>query len=70
VCSESKLGPEAFRFDAYTEAKSVRPNEKYYILRPEVIETYFYMWRLTKQQKYRDWAWEAVLVSFTINNKR
>lgn len=41
----------------------MRPNEKYYILRPEVVETYFYMWRLTKEQKYRDWAWEAVLVS-------
>ena len=59
----SKLGPEAFRFDGATEAKAVRQNEKYYILRPEVIETYFYMWRLTKDQKYRDWAWEAVEVS-------
>lgn len=58
--SESKLGPEAFRFDGNTEAKAVRQNEKYYILRPEVLETHFYMWRLTKEQKYRDWAWEAV----------
>ena len=32
--------------------------------RPEVVESYFYMWRFTKDQKYRDWAWEAVLVSF------
>ena len=60
--SASKLGPEAFRFDGATEAKAVRQNEKYYILRPEVLETYFYMWRLTKEQKYRDWAWEAVQV--------
>ncbi|KAL8581913.1 hypothetical protein ACOMHN_010287 [Nucella lapillus] len=55
-----KLGPEAFRFDGSSEAVATRSNEKYYILRPEVIETYFYMWRLTKDQKYRDWAWEAV----------
>lgn len=59
---ETKLGPEAFRFDGNTEAKAVRQNEKYYILRPEVVETHFYMWRLTKEQKYRDWAWEAVQV--------
>jgi mannosyl-oligosaccharide alpha-1,2-mannosidase len=43
-----------------TEAKAVRPNEKYYIQRPEVIETYFYMWRFTHNEKYRDWGWEAV----------
>lgn len=24
------------------------------------VEAYFYMWRLTKKQIYRDWAWEAV----------
>ncbi|XP_041354886.1 mannosyl-oligosaccharide 1,2-alpha-mannosidase IA-like [Gigantopelta aegis] len=58
--SATKLGPEAFRFDGNTEAKAMRQNEKYYILRPEVIETHFYMWRLTKDKKYRDWAWEAV----------
>jgi hypothetical protein len=31
----------------------------HYLLRPETIETYFYMWRLTRDPKYRDWAWEA-----------
>ncbi|KAH3738470.1 hypothetical protein DPMN_045104, partial [Dreissena polymorpha] len=58
--SATKLGPEAFRFDDASEAKAVRQNEKYYILRPEVLETHFYMWRFTREQKYRDWAWEAV----------
>lgn len=28
-----------------------------------MIESYFYMWRYTKKQQYRDWAWEAVQVS-------
>ena len=60
--SAVKLGPEAFRFDGGSEAKATRSNEKYYILRPEVLETHFYLWRLTKEQKYRDWAWEAVQV--------
>ncbi|XP_046554342.1 mannosyl-oligosaccharide 1,2-alpha-mannosidase IA-like [Haliotis rubra] len=58
--SPTKLGPEAFRFDSTTEAKATRQNEKYYILRPEVIETHFYMWRFTKDKIYRDRAWEAV----------
>lgn len=40
---------------------SIRQNERYYILRPEVIEGWFYLWRLTKDRKYRDWAWDAVL---------
>lgn len=66
TCHESydrtsmKLGPEAFRFDGGVEAIATRQNEKYYILRPEVIETYMYMWRLTHDPKYRQWAWEAV----------
>ncbi len=63
ICfAATKLGPEGFRFDGSTEAKSIRQNEKYYILRPEVVETYFYMWRLTKDPKYRQWGWEAVQV--------
>ena len=38
-----------------------RQNEKYYIQRPEVLESYFYMWRYTHDPKYRDWAWDAAL---------
>ena len=57
------LGPEAFHFErADVEAKSLRENEKYYILRPETIETWFYLWRSTHEQIYRDWAWEAIIV--------
>lgn len=58
--SYTKLGPESFRFSDGFEAKALKSSEKYYILRPEVIESYFYMYRLTKDQKYRDWGWEAV----------
>ena len=61
--SATKLGPEYFRMDGPNEAVAMRQNEKYYILRPEVLETYFYMYRLTKDKKYRDWGWEAVQVS-------
>ncbi|KAJ8978369.1 hypothetical protein NQ317_018601 [Molorchus minor] len=58
--SYTKLGPEAFRFTEGAEARALKVFEKYYILRPEVIESYFYMYRLTKDEKYRNWGWEAV----------
>lgn len=61
-----KLGPEAFKFDGGVEAVAVRQNEKYYILRPEVIETYWYMWRFTHDPKYRQWGWEATQVTVLI----
>lgn len=61
-----KLGPEAFKFDSGLEAVAVRQNEKYYILRPEVIETYWYMWRFTHDPKYRQWGWEAAQVRWGV----
>ncbi|XP_068698673.1 mannosyl-oligosaccharide 1,2-alpha-mannosidase IA-like [Montipora foliosa] len=53
------IGPEAFRFEGPHEAIALRSSERYYILRPEVIEGFFYMWRYTHEPKYREWAWEA-----------
>ncbi|XP_070123240.1 mannosyl-oligosaccharide 1,2-alpha-mannosidase IB isoform X8 [Equus przewalskii] len=67
TCHESydrtalKLGPESFKFDGAVEAVAVRQAEKYYILRPEVIETYWYLWRFTHDPRYRRWGWEAAL---------
>jgi len=58
--TDTKLGPEAFRFSNAMEARALKQNERYYILRPETFEAYFIMWRLTHEQKYRDWAWEAI----------
>ena len=61
--SDTKLGPEAFRFSDAVEARALKSNERYYILRPETFESYFILWRLTHDQKYRDWGWEAIQVS-------
>ncbi|XP_067863038.1 mannosyl-oligosaccharide 1,2-alpha-mannosidase IA-like isoform X1 [Heptranchias perlo] len=58
--SATKLGPEAFRFDGGADAVATRMNDKYYILRPEVVETYMHMWRFTHDPRYREWGWEAV----------
>ncbi|ORY59231.1 mannosyl-oligosaccharide alpha-1,2-mannosidase-like protein [Pseudomassariella vexata] len=30
-----------------------------YKLRPEYVESLFYAWRITGEQRYRDWAWDA-----------
>jgi len=30
----------------------------YYLLRPETMETFFYLWRITKNEKYRTYGWE------------
>ncbi|KAM8976015.1 mannosyl-oligosaccharide 1,2-alpha-mannosidase IC [Pelodytes ibericus] len=60
VRTETKLGPEVFRFDPGAEATSTRLSERYYLLRPEVVESYVYLWRLTHNPKYREWGWEIV----------
>jgi len=57
--SDTKLGPESFRFMDGLDAKALKQGEKYYILRPEVIESYFILWRFTHDPKYRQWGWEA-----------
>lgn len=49
-----------FSFTEGVEAKALKAQEKYYILRPETFESYFIMWRLTHDQKYRDWGWDAI----------
>ena len=59
--TETRIGPESFHFETeLTDAKALKPNEKPYLLRPEVVETYFYMWRLTHDPKWRQYGWEAV----------
>lgn len=55
----SHLSVLSSRFSDGVEAEATQSGEKYYILRPETIESYFYLWRFTKDKKYRDWAWEA-----------
>ncbi|KAL3125005.1 hypothetical protein niasHT_009304 [Heterodera trifolii] len=53
------IGPEAFRFSSDAEAQATRISEAYYILRPEAVEGWFYLWRATGDEKYREWCWEA-----------
>ncbi|RWS25474.1 alpha 1:2 mannosidase precursor-like protein [Leptotrombidium deliense] len=61
VRSETGVGPEIFLFNNDRQAKARYLTESFYILRPEVVESYFYLWRTTREQKYRDWAWDVVI---------
>ncbi|XP_060061553.1 mannosyl-oligosaccharide 1,2-alpha-mannosidase IC isoform X2 [Erinaceus europaeus] len=63
--SDTKLGPEAFWFNSGREAVATQLSESYYILRPEVVESYMYLWRQTHNPIYREWGWEVVMVSLS-----
>ena len=55
----SGFGPEKFRFSP----SRIEPDgsSRYYILRPEYVESLFYLWRITKEKKYREWGWDVVV---------
>ncbi|KAI6186259.1 Alpha-1,2-Mannosidase [Aphelenchoides besseyi] len=59
IRSATGIGPEMFYFRNDDDATS-KNGENGYILRPEVIEGWFYLWRLTKKPQYREWVWNAV----------
>ncbi|KAG0147293.1 hypothetical protein CROQUDRAFT_656215 [Cronartium quercuum f. sp. fusiforme G11] len=73
--TETGLGPEVFRFLGpkgevtgpkmnHTEQEFNKKHGFYitnpeYVLRPEVLESVFYAWRMTGDQRYQDFTWEA-----------
>eukprot|EP00123_Amoebidium_parasiticum_P007558 comp18198_c0_seq2/m.19066 comp18198_c0_seq2/g.19066 ORF comp18198_c0_seq2/g.19066 comp18198_c0_seq2/m.19066 type:complete len:511 (-) comp18198_c0_seq2:217-1749(-) len=52
------LCPEVIKF--CPEGKVVKGNQNLYQLRPEAVESYFVLWRLTGDPKYRDWGSELM----------
>ena len=65
-CSEGLSPPQAY-LDSVTglaadvitfTPSSPLSDQAKYILRPETVESYFVLWRLTKQPQYRDWGWQ------------
>ncbi|CAH8494278.1 unnamed protein product [Dicrocoelium dendriticum] len=58
--SITNLGPESFTFSPGIEAIPVKQNQKSYLQRPETVESYFYLWRLTKNETYRTVALKVV----------
>lgn len=59
--SPVQIGPEVFVFNDEKEAgPSGDESQRYYILRPEVVESYFILWRITHDPRYREWGWDVV----------
>jgi mannosyl-oligosaccharide alpha-1,2-mannosidase len=64
------IGPEVFGWDSssvpsdqaafYNQSGFYITNSNYQ-LRPEVIESFYYAYRATGDEKYQEWAWEAFL---------
>ncbi|KAJ3101314.1 hypothetical protein HDU96_010055 [Phlyctochytrium bullatum] len=53
--TKSGLGPETFNTATFA------PHHSYYILRPEYVESLFYMWRYTHDEKYRERGWKVAI---------
>ncbi len=62
------IGPESFSWDtntlpltqaAFYEKSGFWIENGEYITRPEVVESYYYAYRITGNQTYQDWAWDA-----------
>eukprot|EP00850_Spirogloea_muscicola_P023238 SM000340S12928 [mRNA] locus=s340:370:4401:- [translate_table: standard] len=44
----------------------IQPADRHNLLRPETVESVFYLHRITKDPKYRDWGW-AIFKAFEAN---
>lgn len=54
--SPTGLSPESVEFDS--NGREIVYRMKFNLIRPETVESYFYLWRKTHDKKYRDWGWE------------
>ncbi|XP_030598628.1 endoplasmic reticulum mannosyl-oligosaccharide 1,2-alpha-mannosidase [Archocentrus centrarchus] len=60
---ETGLSPEIVHFSLQASDGSdviVKPADRHNLLRPETVESLFYMYRFTKDTKYRDWGWDML----------
>lgn len=46
----------------------VKTNDAHNLLRPEFIESLFYMWYFTGNKTYQDWGWQIFQVSVLHNS--
>uniref|UniRef100_A0AAQ5YIL1 alpha-1,2-Mannosidase n=1 Tax=Amphiprion ocellaris TaxID=80972 RepID=A0AAQ5YIL1_AMPOC len=60
---ETGLSPEIVHFNMHqgsTRDIDVKLADRHNLLRPETVESLFYLHRLTKDHKYQDWGWEIL----------
>ncbi|KAL2092224.1 hypothetical protein ACEWY4_012022 [Coilia grayii] len=63
---ETGLSPEIVHFNMHsgsTQDIEVKLADRHNLLRPETVESLFYLYRFTKDRKYQKWGWE-ILQSF------
>ncbi|XP_013362162.1 PREDICTED: endoplasmic reticulum mannosyl-oligosaccharide 1,2-alpha-mannosidase isoform X3 [Chinchilla lanigera] len=64
---ETGLSPEIAHFNTFSQPGLkdviVKPADRHNLLRPETVESLFYLYRFTGDRKYQDWGWE-ILQSF------
>ena len=59
--SDGVLASKPMTDDLHAEWRDdyvIKPNDHHNLQRPETVETLFYMWRITGDEKYREWGWE------------
>ncbi|XP_073696013.1 mannosidase, alpha, class 1B, member 1b [Garra rufa] len=60
---ETGLSPEIAHFNMHegsTQDVDVKIADRHNLLRPETVESLFYMYRFTKDKKYQQWGWEIL----------
>merc|ERR1712129_448831 len=55
--SKTGLSPEIAKFQPNKDIASP-PSMNHYLLRPETVETFYYLNKLTGDPVYREWGWE------------
>ncbi|XP_077005072.1 endoplasmic reticulum mannosyl-oligosaccharide 1,2-alpha-mannosidase isoform X3 [Tamandua tetradactyla] len=69
---ETGLSPEIVHFNIYPQGRQkdveVKPADRHNLLRPETVESLFYLYRLTGDPKYQDWGWK-ILQSFNTHTR-
>ncbi|XP_030197647.1 endoplasmic reticulum mannosyl-oligosaccharide 1,2-alpha-mannosidase isoform X3 [Gadus morhua] len=72
VQMETGLSPEIAHFNLppATDGRDihVKTPDRHNLLRPETVESLFYLYRFTKDPKYQDWGWD-ILQSFNKHTK-
>ncbi|XP_032564245.1 endoplasmic reticulum mannosyl-oligosaccharide 1,2-alpha-mannosidase isoform X2 [Chiroxiphia lanceolata] len=61
---ETGLSPEIVHFNLHAQKGhkdvEIKPADRHNLLRPETVESLFYMYRFTGDKKYQDWGWEIL----------
>uniref|UniRef100_A0A670YIF4 alpha-1,2-Mannosidase n=1 Tax=Pseudonaja textilis TaxID=8673 RepID=A0A670YIF4_PSETE len=64
---ETGLSPEIVHFNTHPQKDrkdvEIKTADRHNLLRPETVESLFYLYRFTGDKKYQDWGWE-ILQSF------